>query len=112
MQPQWNLIRREGWEVAPELITIGKTTYQSDIYQMGLIFFHMLTGWPAVVPEDGDITNVIQHSIPYHKARALDTPIGHCISRMLHNDLQERYRNPYEVQQALLQALHYHGQYS
>ena len=98
----------KGWEVAPELLTIGKTTYQSDIYQLGLIFYHMLTGWPAVVPADGDINNVINHAIPYHKARNLNTPIGNCISRMLHGDLRERYRNPYDVQQALSQALYHH----
>ena len=94
-----------GWEVAPELLTIGKTSYQSDIYQLGLIFYHMLTGWPAVVPADGDINHVVTHNIPYRKASALNTPIGSCISKMLHPDLRERYRNPYEVQQALLQAL-------
>jgi len=93
--------------VAPELLTIGKTTYQSDIYQLGLIFYHMLTGWPAVIPSDGDINNVINHSIPYRKARGLNSPIGNCISRMLHSDLRERYRNPYEVQQAIMQALHH-----
>lgn len=97
-----------GWEVAPELITIGKTTYQSDIYQLGLIFFHMLTGWPAVMASDGDITNVIHEQIPFRKARSLNSPIGSCISRMLHTDLRERYRNPYEVQQAIYQALQHH----
>jgi len=94
-----------GWEVAPELVTAGKTSYQSDIYQLGLIFYHMLTGWPAVVPSDGDINHVIHNAVPYRKARNLNTPIGNCISKMLQPDLHERYRNPYDVHQALLQAL-------
>lgn len=95
-----------GWEVAPELVTSGKTTFQSDIFQLGLVFYHIYMGVPIVTSSENGMDNksIIYHGIPFQKAQQIRNPIGGVISTMLAMDPRVRYRNPYDVWSALLHA--------
>ena len=57
------IILYSGWEVAPELLINGTTTFKSDIFQLGMILFQLLTGRPIVEPSDGDGPSCVRNGV-------------------------------------------------
>jgi eukaryotic-like serine/threonine-protein kinase len=85
--------------MAPEIISTGYTTKQSDIYQIGLLLYWLLTGEPAV-----DMTAPYEHLIksigagePRRRAEAIGTPLGQYIAKMLRRREAYRYGQPREI---------------
>ncbi|MBI4704133.1 MAG: serine/threonine protein kinase [Deltaproteobacteria bacterium] len=85
--------------LAPELITMGYTTRQSDLYQLGLIMFLMHTGQPAIpenVPQQ-ELPRVIAEGWPRQRAEQLGTPVGNVIAKLLRRRDAYRYQSAREV---------------
>jgi len=86
--------------LTPELVTAGYTTTQSDLYQLGLLMYHMHTARPAL---DGtntqhpDYTRQIAEGAPRKRAEALGTPIGQIIAKLLRRRDAYRYHSALEV---------------
>lgn len=83
------------YSVAPELVRSGYTTAQSDIYQLGLILYHLYTGEPAITPADGGFAQAILSGVARQRAEALNDQISRWIAVML------RRRDEYRFQSAL-----------
>ncbi|HEX3770900.1 MAG TPA: serine/threonine-protein kinase [Polyangiaceae bacterium] len=85
--------------MAPEIISTGYTSKQSDIYQVGLLLFWMLTGESAV-PAGISYPQLMQslsEGLPRQRAEAIGTPLGAFIARMLRRREQFRYASAREV---------------
>lgn len=89
------------FDIAPELDREGFTSYQSDIYQLGLALYFLLTGTPALGPEDGNARAVIASGIARERAEALGTPLGDCIAVMLRRRQQFRFHSVDDAWEAL-----------
>ncbi len=89
--------------MAPELIQGGYSTRQSDLYQLGLLMYHMHTGQNAIDTTGGyeSIVAQIRAGVPRARAEALGTPLGEIISVMLRRHEQYRYASPAQVWQEL-----------
>jgi eukaryotic-like serine/threonine-protein kinase len=85
--------------MAPEVAAGGYTTKQSDLYQLGLLMFHMHTGEPPLDRSVGydALVAEIKDGVPRAKADALGTPLGRIISVMLRRTEQYRYTSPAQV---------------
>ena len=85
--------------LTPELVTAGYTTTQSDLYQLGLLMFHMHTGQSAIDHDmvQDEMTRHIAEGVPRQKAESLGTPIGGVISRLLRRRDAYRYHSAREV---------------
>jgi serine/threonine-protein kinase len=85
--------------LSPELVTAGYTTTQSDLYQLGLLMFHMHTGYPALPPDlpVQEVTKQIAEGLPRQKAEALATPLGQVIAKLLRRRDAYRYQVAREV---------------
>ncbi|HEY4116365.1 MAG TPA: serine/threonine-protein kinase [Byssovorax sp.] len=93
--------------LAPELVTAGYTTTQSDLYQLGLLMFHMHTGYPALNDGAGaehTMTTQIAEGIPRQKAEALATPLSQVIAKLLRRRDAYRYQSAREVWDDLRQV--------
>jgi len=91
--------------LTPELVTLGYTTTQSDLYQLGLLMFQMVTGQPAMdvtMPYD-DLVRQIADGAPRLKAEALGTPLGNVTAKMLRRRDGYRYQSAREVWEDLRQ---------
>jgi serine/threonine protein kinase len=85
--------------MAPEIIATGYTSKQSDLYQVGLLLFWMLTGESAV-PRDATYPHLLQYvadGLPRQRAEAIGTPFGALIAKMLRRREQFRYVTAREV---------------
>jgi len=85
--------------LVPELVTQGYTTRQSDLYQLGLLLYHMHTGSGAM-PEGlayQDLTGYIAEGVPRQRAETLGTPIGNVIAKLLRRRDAYRYHSAREV---------------
>jgi eukaryotic-like serine/threonine-protein kinase len=85
--------------LAPELLTAGYTTRQSDLYQLGLLMFRMHTGESAL-PEgvaNEDMQRLIAEGVPRQRAEALATPVGNIIAKLLRRRDAYRYQSAREV---------------
>jgi eukaryotic-like serine/threonine-protein kinase len=85
--------------LVPELVTQGYTTRQSDLYQLGLLLYHMHTGLPAL-PEGlayQDLTRYIAEGMPRQRAETLGTPVGNVIAKLLRRRDAYRYHSAREV---------------
>ena len=85
--------------MAPEIIATGYTSKQSDIYQVGLLLFWMLTGESAVpggVPYP-QLMQSVAEGLPRQRAEAIGTPLGSLIAKMLRRREQFRYATAREV---------------
>ncbi len=85
--------------MAPEVIATGYTTKQSDIYQVGLLLYWMLTGQSAVpqgVPYN-ELLRCVADGIPRARAEAIGTPLGDLVARMLRRREQFRFASAREV---------------
>ncbi|MFO0585913.1 MAG: serine/threonine-protein kinase [Polyangiaceae bacterium] len=91
--------------LTPELVTLGYTTTQSDLYQLGLLMFQMITGQPAMdanLPYD-ELVRQIAEGGPRLKAEALGTPLGNVTAKMLRRRDGYRYQSAREVWEDLRQ---------
>jgi len=85
--------------MAPEIIASGYTTKQSDLYQVGLLLYWMLTGKPAM-PLDTkyeQLLRAVAEGLPRKRAEAIGTPLGMLIAKMLRRREQYRYSSAREV---------------
>jgi eukaryotic-like serine/threonine-protein kinase len=85
--------------MAPEIIETGYTGKQSDIYQIGLLLYWMLSGQSAVprnVPYP-ELVRCVADGVPRRRAEALGTPLGQLVAKMLRRREQFRYGTAREV---------------
>lgn len=85
--------------MAPEVVASGYTSRQSDLYQIGLLFYWMITGGPALdysVPYP-ELVRQVTEGVPRARAEALSTPMGHVIAKMLRRREAYRYASAHEV---------------
>jgi serine/threonine protein kinase len=85
--------------MAPEIMATGYTSKQSDLYQVGLLLFWMLTGDSAVprgVPYK-ELIRCVAEGVPRRRAEAIGTPLGRLVAKMLRRREQFRYGSAREV---------------
>jgi serine/threonine protein kinase len=85
--------------MAPEILATGYTSRQSDLYQVGLLFYWMLTGNSAIevgAPYDRLVAQVAAGE-PRQKAEAIGTSLGALIAKMLRRRDAYRYATAREV---------------
>jgi serine/threonine-protein kinase len=85
--------------MAPELIAAGYTSKQSDLYQLGMIMFWMITGMP---PLDRNVSYErlvwqISEGIARQRAESLGTALGNIVAKMLRRRDAYRYTSAREV---------------
>jgi serine/threonine protein kinase len=81
--------------MAPEIVSSGHASRQSDLYQVGLLLYWMVTGVSAIdmsAPFDGLVAQVSSGE-PRRKAEALGTPLGAVIAKMVRRREAYRYAN-------------------
>lgn len=91
--------------LTPELVTLGYTTTQSDLYQLGLLMFQMITGQSAIdttLPYE-EVARQIAEGGPRLKAESLGTPLGNVTAKMLRRRDAYRYQSAREVWEDLRQ---------
>jgi serine/threonine-protein kinase len=85
--------------MAPEILSSGRTSRQSDIYQIGLLLFWMVTGVSAIdmtAPYD-ELVRQVSSGEPRKKAEALGTPLGAVIAQMVRRREAYRYGSARDV---------------
>jgi len=85
--------------MAPEILATGYTSRQSDLYQVGLLLYWMVTGEPAIqmeVPYQ-ELVRQVAEGEPRQRADALGTPFGALIAKMLRRREAFRYTSAREV---------------
>ncbi len=91
--------------MAPEQF-LGKASYQSDVYSLGCIFYEMIVGRPPIFdPDPFKILEKAQQgkiTPPRLRNNKVDRDIDEIIMRCLASKLEDRYRRPAEVIQAIL----------
>lgn len=85
--------------MAPEVVSSGYTTKQSDIYQVGLLMYWMLTGVPAIPPDlpYAELVRFVSEGEPRKRAEQMGTPISQLVAKMLRRREAYRYTSPREV---------------
>ncbi len=85
--------------MAPEILASGYTSKQSDLYQVGLLLYWLLTGQPAVPPDlpYQELARVVSDGVPRLRAEAVGTPLGGLIAKMLRRREAFRYSSAREV---------------
>jgi serine/threonine-protein kinase len=93
--------------VTPELVTAGYTSAQSDLYQLGLLLYHMHVGAPAIDVDTPypEVARQIAEGAPRQRAEALGTSLGNIIAKLLRRRDAYRYRSAREVWEDLRQIL-------
>jgi eukaryotic-like serine/threonine-protein kinase len=85
--------------MAPEILATGYTSRQSDLYQVGLLIYWMLTGESAMqmdVPYQ-ELVRQVAEGEPRKRAEALGIPLGDLIAKMLRRREAFRYTSAREV---------------
>lgn len=85
--------------MAPEILAHGFTSRQSDLYQVGLLLFWMVTGEPAMttdVPYQ-ELVRQVAEGEPRQRAEQIGTPLGHLIAKMLRRREAFRFTSAREV---------------
>jgi len=85
--------------MAPEILVTGYTSRQSDLYQVGLLMYWMLTGESAMqldVPYQ-ELVRQVSEGEPRQRAEQLGTPLGQLIAKMLRRREAFRYSSAREV---------------
>jgi serine/threonine protein kinase len=85
--------------MAPEILSTGYTSRQSDLYQVGLLLYWMLAGEPAIqmdVPYQ-ELVRQVAEGTPRVRAEQLGTPFGDLIAKMLRRREAFRYASAREV---------------
>lgn len=85
--------------MAPEVAAAGYLSRQSDIYQLGLLFFWMITGGPPLdySAPYADLLRQVTEGTPRARAEALGTPLGAIIAKMLRRREAYRYTSAHDV---------------
>ena len=91
--------------MAPEQF-LGKASYQSDIYSLGCIFYEMIVGRPPIFdPDPFKILEKAQQgkiTPPRIRNNKIARDIDEIIMRCLASKLEDRYKRPAELIQAIL----------
>ncbi len=85
--------------MAPEILSTGYTSKQSDIYQVGLLLYWMVTGNTAIdmgAPYD-ELVRVVADGEPRKQAELIGTPLGNVVAKMLRRRENFRYSSAREV---------------
>lgn len=85
--------------MAPELLAVGYTSKQSDLYQMGLIMYWMIAGQPPIqldVPYNY-LVQQIADGVARQRAERLGTPFGAVVAKLLRRRDAYRYTSAREV---------------
>lgn len=85
--------------MAPEILSTGYTSRQSDLYQVGLLLYWMLMGEPAIqldVPYQ-ELVRQVADGEPRRRAELIGTPFGDLIAKMLRRREAFRYASAREV---------------
>lgn len=96
--------------IPPELLTQGRSTPKSDIYQLGLVLLHLLLGRspiPTTVHPDASV-KMVKDGIPRRLAESLVSRHGNLaeiIAKMLRRSEGWRYQTPEQVRTDLLQEM-------
>ena len=86
--------------IAPELLTGEKASRQSDLYSLGMLFYHLFTGHPPYAEQDSEVLKSKQLAIFPVKARKLNPDIPACIEELIHELIQKDARlRPKDAQQ-------------
>lgn len=91
--------------LTPELVTAGYTTRQSDLYQLGLLMFHMHTGRSPLEGEGKELQHQIAEGTPRMLAEALQTPFSPVIAKLLRRRDAYRYQSAKEVWEDLRKCM-------
>jgi len=85
--------------MAPEVVATGTTSKQSDLYQIGLLLYWMLTGTSAIPAGIAyrDLVRFVSDGEPRRQAEAVGTPLGALVAKMLRRREAHRYKSPREV---------------
>jgi serine/threonine-protein kinase len=85
--------------MAPEVVSSGYTSKQSDLYQVGLLLYWMVTGAPAIAPglSYQELVKVVSDGEPRQRAEAIGTPLGKLVAKMLRRRDTYRYTSAKEV---------------
>ena len=85
--------------MAPEILATGYTSKQSDLYQVGLLLYWMLTGHSAIQSEVpyAEFVHQIANGDARRRAEELGTPIGALVAKMLRRREAYRYTSAREV---------------
>lgn len=89
------------FEISPELLQLGYTSFQSDLYQVGLILYFCLTGEPALGPQDGEPEQAILSGVARERAKALGTPLGDCVAIFLRRQSKYRFQSAIDAWEQL-----------
>jgi eukaryotic-like serine/threonine-protein kinase len=92
--------------MAPEVVSAGYTSRQSDIYQVGLLLYLMVTGRSALdfglpYPE---LVKQVSVGVARERAEKLNSPLGNVIAKMLRRREAYRYGSAHEVWDDLRQV--------
>jgi serine/threonine protein kinase len=85
--------------MAPEILATGFTSKQSDLYQVGLLLYWMVTGSPAV-PAGAKYDELLRHvseGIPRKRAELIGTPLGALVAKLLRRREQYRFTSAREA---------------
>ena len=83
----------------PEILATGYTSKQSDVYQVGLLLYWMLTGQPAIdvnLPYN-ELVQQVADGEPRRRAESLGTALGALIAKTLRRREAYRYSSAKEV---------------
>ncbi len=85
--------------MAPEVVSSGYTSKQSDLYQVGLLLYWMVAGEPAIAPglTYQELVRVVSDGEPRQRAEAIGTPLGGLIAKMLRRRDAYRYTSAKEI---------------
>jgi hypothetical protein len=85
--------------MAPEILATGFTSKQSDLYQVGLLLYWMVTGEsavPANLPY-AELVRFVAEGEPRRRAEAIGTPLGLLVAKLLRRREAYRYSSAREV---------------
>jgi len=85
--------------MAPEILATGYTSKQSDLYQVGLLLFWMISGEsaiPTTLPY-AELVRYVADGEPRKRAEALGTPLSALVAKMLRRREAFRYSSAREV---------------
>lgn len=96
--------------IPPELLSQGRSTAKSDIYQLGLVLLHLLLGKPAIASnlDYEEARRQIINGVPRQLAESLIPTHGSLavvISAMLRRHEEWRYQTPADVRTDLVNEL-------
>lgn len=85
--------------MAPEILSTGYTTKQSDLYQVGLLLYWMVVGEPAIPPNlpYDHLVRYVADGEPRKRAEQIGTPLGALIAKTLRRRESFRYTSAKEV---------------